>query len=646
MKITGSICVVDSKAREVLLPREMTVLQEVSRTIMDHLDLVTSRIQRQRSQQMIQGLGVFAETRSGKALRSSEQPEIVDSMRELKVSDPLKTGSVTSLGSVRHRNSRSNSDGESEFMGLQTSSSAPTTFSSDNDLQKKTPGAEEVIEHEPHESSTTNGVSANNSEELSSHDTVSDAPEIGLPNNIHETEQASQAGLREILSKAVHLIREAVDLDSLVFFDQRHLGNHDSDHTGSDRQYGGWNHLHNIIEEDSGVQESSAMAKILSISSQLNTTYHASENVLAAIIKAFPRGGTIRFGPNGDFNDLAEFDLAFNNTYGQFTVNTSGRPAADLVLTQNAEALNKSFRCRSMVLFPLWTVAGDKLFGYAVGTTSNKNRVFQREDFAYITSFSSLVTSELSRLDVLSADRAKSIFISSISHELRSPLHGILASTELLRDHVKDKTGFEIISTIESCGSTLLDTFDNLLTYAKINHFTIAAQTQRQRQGSAQYSTNKPRANPKDFGSPVSVFSLSTLIEDVMNSSIAGHYLRASLDNNKSINGIAQGIVNSTSGTNDLTVICDIRQGDWVISSQPGAWTRIIMNLLGNAMKYTSNGFVRVRLDFNEQVPPNSEVREREIVLSVEDTGRGISETFLNNHLFEPFYQEDDLQPG
>ena len=65
---------------------------------------------------------------------------------------------------------------------------------------------------------------------------------------------------------------------------------------------------------------------------------------------------------------------------------------------------------------------------------------------------------ECSRIDTEIADQKKGDFIGSISHELRSPLHGILASAEFLGD--ESLTGFErgLVETIDSCGRTLLDT--------------------------------------------------------------------------------------------------------------------------------------------------------------------------------------------
>jgi signal transduction histidine kinase len=93
-------------------------------------------------------------------------------------------------------------------------------------------------------------------------------------------------------------------------------------------------------------------------------------------------------------------------------------------------------------------------------------------DLNYLAAFGNSIMAEVARLDVVGADRAKSDFISSISHELRSPLHGILASVELLHDTTVDLFQYGMIDTIERCGRTLLDTIQHVLDFAKINTFT------------------------------------------------------------------------------------------------------------------------------------------------------------------------------
>jgi signal transduction histidine kinase len=92
-------------------------------------------------------------------------------------------------------------------------------------------------------------------------------------------------------------------------------------------------------------------------------------------------------------------------------------------------------------------------------------------EIAYLSAFTNSMMVEISRLEAMTANKMKSDFISSISRtcsvpppnsgskaadEFRSPLHGILASTEFLRDSELDSMQTEFISTIQNCGSTLL----------------------------------------------------------------------------------------------------------------------------------------------------------------------------------------------
>lgn len=79
--------------------------------------------------------------------------------------------------------------------------------------------------------------------------------------------------------------------------------------------------------------------------------------------------------------------------------------------------------------------------------------------------------SSVSRLASIAADRQKGDFIGSISHELRSPLHGILASAEFLSEAESDAFQISLVDTISSCGRTLLDTINHILDFSKINTF-------------------------------------------------------------------------------------------------------------------------------------------------------------------------------
>ena len=50
-----------------------------------------------------------------------------------------------------------------------------------------------------------------------------------------------------------------------------------------------------------------------------------------------------------------------------------------------------------------------------------------------------------------------------------------------------------------------------------------------------------------------------------------------------------------------VAVILDVDLQNYHFTTQPGALRRLIMNLLGNALKYTSHGYVRIKLDVTRQ---------------------------------------------
>ncbi len=103
-----------------------------------------------------------------------------------------------------------------------------------------------------------------------------------------------------------------------------------------------------------------------------------------------------------------------------------------------------------------------------------------------------------------------------------------------------------------------------------------------------------------------------------------------------------------------VTVILDADPQNYHFTTQPGALRRLIMNLLGNALKYTSHGYVRIKLestDMQDFSPPNTagggeSVARCQVTLTVSDTGKGISPDFLRSKLFMPFAQENSLSSG
>lgn len=83
----------------------------------------------------------------------------------------------------------------------------------------------------------------------------------------------------------------------------------------------------------------------------------------------------------------------------------------------------------------------------------------------------------------------------------------------------------------------------------------------------------------------------------------------------------------------------------WEFRTQPGALRRVVMNIFGNSLKFTQHGFVWISL---RQIDLQSRdgVERSKVVITISDSGQGITEDFLRNDLFKPFTQEDRLAPG
>lgn len=83
----------------------------------------------------------------------------------------------------------------------------------------------------------------------------------------------------------------------------------------------------------------------------------------------------------------------------------------------------------------------------------------------------------------------------------------------------------------------------------------------------------------------------------------------------------------------------------WNFWAQPGALRRVMMNIFGNALKYTTRGSILVSLT-QEPSALKKRSRRRSIIFSTSDSGRGINSDFLQNRLFTPFTQENQLSTG
>ena len=245
------------------------------------------------------------------------------------------------------------------------------------------------------------------------------------------------------------------------------------------------------------------------------------------------------------------------------------------------------------------------------------------------------------------ADRAKALFISNISHELRSPLHGILASAEFLSDTPLDTLQRTFIDTIDSCARTLLEVINQVLEFGKLTY--IERIKNKVSRPHIQRTSSKDAVPPAVNLPPVDLMAIA---EQVVESCYAGHEFKGifgptdagslAAEQKNDRKSITHGFGRAKDPTSALTVVIDVdyRDQGWFFLLQTGPFQRILMNITGNALKYTSKGWVRVYLT------SSNTGGQQQVHMIVSDSGKGISPEFLKTRLFSPFSQEDALQTG
>lgn len=129
---------------------------------------------------------------------------------------------------------------------------------------------------------------------------------------------------------------------------------------------------------------------------------------------------------------------------------------------------------------------------------------------------------EVSRLEALVTAQAKTDFISLVSHELRSPLHGILASLEFLQETSLTKMQVDMLDTINECGKALLDTINHVLDFSKMNKKS-QDEAKKSKKGSGKRSNETHSERRINTVQAVDVEDICILTEGIIDTLYAGH---------------------------------------------------------------------------------------------------------------------------
>ncbi|MBK1990029.1 response regulator [Sphaerospermopsis aphanizomenoides BCCUSP55] len=340
-----------------------------------------------------------------------------------------------------------------------------------------------------------------------------------------------------------------------------------------------------------------------------NTTLHQRCNV-----SNFDRRRLNRSDINNNFYDHEVQDTYLQNTQGGFYHQPSNYRVVEDIYTAGFDdcylQLLQSFQARSYTIVPIFNYG--KLWGLLAAYQNSHPRLWKQNEINLIINISNQLGIALYQAELFtqiqqqslelekardaaeSANRAKSEFLANMSHELRTPLNSIMGFTQVMsRDTSLNHKHQAHLDIINRSGHHLLELINDVLEMSKIEAGRI-------------------KLNKTSF--------------DL-------HYLLHNLED----------LLRLKANSKQLTLIFE-RDPDVTqyVTTDEVKLRQVLLNLLGNAIKFTQEGEVKLRV-----ITKESNDTSTSLLFEVEDTGIGIKPEDIKR-LFTPFVQArtTDAQEG
>jgi hypothetical protein len=404
----GVYAVSHDEPREPLTYDELRFMQDIAVAVMNHLEWARDRVDRYKGERIVRGMADFIEGAPSiramkKDVENSHQPAVV----------------VNGPDSASEPNNQAKDDPHKRPSPKRTNTSASVS--------------RPVLESRSH--------------------------------SFSRRREAKTDNLSKLLDRASRILRESTLAEGVVFFGTSGSGPTKSTLRSAmaarDKGFSTDDESAKHISVDSADVENSTdsdanhqirTSKVLGLSlankkdSSLFQDTALDVSTLESYFKLYPNGKSLHFSEAG--SGLSSEDDSASESPKSSGEQSKAAPETDSQkvigkkkkMRMSHQKLLKNFPgVKNVVFLPLWDYIEEKMVAGCFLWTSSTGRMMNLDDdLSYLRAFGNTIMSEVSRLNAMKDDRAKTTFIASMSHELRSPLHGILGSVEFLQDTTTD----------------------------------------------------------------------------------------------------------------------------------------------------------------------------------------------------------------
>lgn len=500
--VIGSYCVVHTESRD-FSQLDVQTLAEIGDCIVDHLNLLRIKQEYERSQQLIQGLGT-----------------IVAGSLDL----PSSAATPVPLTQKHYRNARLISDEHDAAVPDEANSSAPNATEGgivDREAEELTLSISNNIAGSLEKLRVEGGPKADSLPQrpATSQHSFPDPPKHKTDVlSEHERERSCETRQssddESMFADITASIYQNTDVDGVLILDAQ-VAN-----PLTDSPYSVPTSRRHSKSEAPGVPGPEDYSPLICLelgACLMPKKKHVTVNfdskqlpssVLQRLLSRYPAGTVLRRERDAPLLDKCMHHREWNK---EITSTVSRAPSEKELLFDYLEGPLQ------IILAPMWAASHRNGPLCIVSWTKDRVRSFEDEDVALLSAFCNSAVANLARKDAISTMQTKSKFMESVSHELRSPIHAVLASAELLETHYTDTESRSLLSNIQISGATLLDTMNQLLVFTEISN-----QASPFPRGDVIATTNS------DITNDDCSINLGTLVEEVVDTISVGHTFKES----------------------------------------------------------------------------------------------------------------------